>query len=308
MPDTRRKSIGGTSRGQAGAIGWFGVIFGIPFLGAGVVMSLVAAGIFPVSGKPPPVLIMGSMGAVFGLAGLLVMVQGARGVFRKRRIDGLKRMRPAQAWFWDHAWEGRKVVDGKLGSVIAGWAGTAFFCLFLTPFNYVVFFHVKDEVPFFAKGVIGLFDLIGVIVIGTAIYKTLQYLKYGSSVLHFDRFPFHPGEQMAARLEAPAQLGSFNALELTLRHIEERIEVHGSGKNRSQRSVRYQVYADTTVYQKGALAGGGGRELRVTFDLPAQPYLTRLSENPPRYWELEVKGDAPGVDYHALFLIPVYAK
>ena len=36
-------------------------------------------------------------------------------------------------------------------------------------------------------------------------------------------------------------------------------------------------------------------------------YSTGLGERPPRYWELEIEGNAPGVDYKAGFLVPVYA-
>ena len=35
---------------------------------------------------------------------------------------------------------------------------------------------------------------------------------------------------------------------------------------------------------------------------------SRLSDNPPTYWELEIHAKTPGVDYKASFLVPVYAK
>lgn len=59
-------------------------------------------------------------------------------------------------------------------------------------------------------------------------------------------------------------------------------------------------------------------ELPLRFQLPENPTLldsrpkkeqlfeTRLGTNPPRYWELEVKADLPGIDYAALFVLPVY--
>jgi len=34
---------------------------------------------------------------------------------------------------------------------------------------------------------------------------------------------------------------------------------------------------------------------------------TRMSGEVPRYWELVVSGEAPGVDYGAVFLLPIYA-
>jgi len=43
--------------------------------------------------------------------------------------------------------------------------------------------------------------------------------------------------------------------------------------------------------------------------LPDNPdYVSRLSERPARFWELEVKGKTPGVDYQERFLLPVYGR
>jgi hypothetical protein len=33
-----------------------------------------------------------------------------------------------------------------------------------------------------------------------------------------------------------------------------------------------------------------------------------MSEEPPRYWEIETKGEAPGIDFKSRFLVPVYAR
>jgi hypothetical protein len=46
----------------------------------------------------------------------------------------------------------------------------------------------------------------------------------------------------------------------------------------------------------------------MEWDLPNEADLTTaLSQRPARFWELEVRADTPGVDYHSRFLLPVYA-
>jgi hypothetical protein len=35
---------------------------------------------------------------------------------------------------------------------------------------------------------------------------------------------------------------------------------------------------------------------------------TQITADVPRYWELEITADTPGVDYKATFLIPIYEK
>jgi hypothetical protein len=84
----------------------------------------------------------------------------------------------------------------------------------------------------------------------------------------------------------------------TLRCIEERFEVRQTGKNRVRVSVPYELYRD-----EAAVAPG---EPSLRFELPENVPGTRLAAQPPRYWELELAAEAPGVDFGARFLVPVY--
>jgi len=69
-----------------------------------------------------------------------------------------------------------------------------------------------------------------------------------------------------------------------------------------------QVYADTrTMSRPGGFDLRPGQSIRIAFDVPEGEYETRLSERPPRFWELEVAADTPGIDCRARFLVPVYA-
>ena len=69
----------------------------------------------------------------------------------------------------------------------------------------------------------------------------------------------------------------------------------------------YQLYHESRTL-KGAEAEPSGK-LSLEWDLPDEQELTAtLSQRPARFWELEVKADTPGVDYHSRFLLPVYAR
>jgi hypothetical protein len=70
-------------------------------------------------------------------------------------------------------------------------------------------------------------------------------------------------------------------------------------------SVCDQIWADERVFESSwALQDG---EVPVSFRLPAGDYTTRLVEAPARYWELEVAAVTSGLDFGAVFPVPVYA-
>ncbi len=75
----------------------------------------------------------------------------------------------------------------------------------------------------------------------------------------------------------------------------------------STSTVSEQVWA--VAVPVGAMAGrfDGGWNLPIELPLPRGPYETRLADHAPRHWELEVRGEARGVDFGAMFLLPVYA-
>ena len=93
---------------------------------------------------------------------------------------------------------------------------------------------------------------------------------------------------------------------IDLRFIEEQYETRGSGKNRSQQVICYQRYhVNRTLKGKDVSLSGS---LSLEWDLPEDPeFSSALSQRPARFWELEVRADTAGVDYHSRFLLPVYA-
>ena len=51
-----------------------------------------------------------------------------------------------------------------------------------------------------------------------------------------------------------------------------------------------------------------GKDVGVVFDIPEDAPGTALSERPPRYWELHVRGETIGPDLDEVFLVPIYAR
>jgi len=272
---------------------------------------IVGAGLelYPIPGKVHvPMKLFAAFGGLFLGAGLLVFFQGLAGARRKRRAASLKELRPSEPWFWDYPWNERKVTDEAGWNVLKNFFGVFVFGAFLAPFNYFVFAFKAAKMPAFPRVIIGLFDVVVLGVLLYAVYLTLRWLKYGSSTLFFHRFPYYLGEELDASLDGGRGFQGFEKLKITLQAVQVRMETRGSGKNQNTSAVADRIWSQVQELGPEEMRLRG-REFQIQFRLPPKPGLSSaLSGDLPRYWELIVEGEAPGVDYRAAFLVPVYAK
>jgi hypothetical protein len=295
------KEIGGDSRSGTTIHGGCAILFSIPFLAAGALIAVASTGAFGTEGMNAPPWVIAAAGAIFFFAGLFVAVHGVIGTARASAVRRRAALHPDEPWRADHPWNPREARYSAAAKALKGIPGMLFLCLFLTPFNYIAFF--VEEVPWIVAGVIGLFDLLVLLGFGVILYKLAQGLKYGTGRLVLDRFPFFLGGPLEGRFKSGAPIEA-ESISLTLRCVQERYETRSSGRNSQSRVVRYELWSESRS------VGGGSRvmEFPVSFQLPEGELGTCLADRPPRYWELEVTAKTPGVDYHALFLVPVYKR
>jgi hypothetical protein len=286
--------------------GWPSVILGSPFAVAGTFILLMGLGKIEVDpGKVhAPMWIISLFGLLFLLAGLWLVWHGLDGVRRKSKIKDVKTTRAASPWLWDYEWQALGISDNKLKKVMRGLIMLIVVGAFLAPFHWWAF--VSDDGSLMVTIIVVIFDLIFGLAGGYYFFHNLAlYLKYGNSRLRFDNFPFLLGDKLSVALAGlPSEI---NELQLDLRFIEEKYERRGSGRNKESRVVCYQLYHEERTLKGREVAPSG--KLSLEWNLPEQPDMTStLSQRPARFWELEVKADTPGVDYHSRFHLPVYAK
>jgi len=180
---------------------------------------------------------------------------------------------------------------------------------FLALFTYIAFVNLDPRRDgngvWFMRSVVAVFDLGVAASFGYSAYLLVRRLEYGRTFLHFGRFPFLLGETADLRLSPPRHARRLAELEVTLRCVEERLQKVRHPGETTLYVARWQMWADARRVDAAGLAGRG---LQLSFVLPRDPGLgTDLSATPPRYWELSVKGEVPGVDFASTFLVPVYA-
>lgn len=288
------------TRSLATAYRWPAVLMSLPFIGLGTFFALGGFGFTPLPGKAnAPLWVIGFVGVAFASAGLVLLVHGLRGVINQWRIAERREAGRIQPWFVDHPWDHRGVSDRPFGRMV----GSIFFPLslavFLTPFNWWAF--GSDQGGWFVIAIVGIFDLMLVFVTGSAVYRVAQTLRYGGSRLAFRRFPFHPGGKLQVALSGRR----LERLDATLRFVEERFEQRGSGSNRSTTHVSYEHYNEKKQLQWP----GHAPQVEISFEIPnVDDWVTELSGQPVRYWELLVESEQPGIDYRTTFPLPIYPR
>ncbi len=287
-----------SSRTTIGVKGFGAILFGLVFVAVGGGVCYVAYS--DVGGKNAPVEIIAAVGVVFAVAGLFVAGQAVRGTMARARLS--KVMDPVLG---DYPWVRTHASHNSYGKAVSGFVGFLFMGLFLVPFNWWAF--MSGSGGFFVTAIVGLFDVLLVAILWTAIHSLSQATKYGTSALRFEAFPFLLGQHLGARFECSRRIDSDKGIQVTLRCIEEAIETRGPKSDRSRQVVSYQVYGDSLQIDAKDAAAGTATKFAIDFELPEADLETQLNRQPPRYWEVEVKSETPGVDFAATFLVPVYS-
>jgi hypothetical protein len=269
---------------------------------------LLAAGRLWFEAKEAPPEVLYPVGAMFLGFGLLVASGSLVALLRHANYRATLRLSGDEPWLTDFRWDPAGVRDDtprrliRTGGFLVLWAG------FLVPFHMIAL-HL-DATIFLV--VLGIFDVVGVGIFVYVIYLVVRQLRYGRTRLMFDRFPFHPGERLEVAFDSSRGIAIFEEITFTLRFIEEEVIVtrrHGEARSETK---CWALYEQTQVVHPRAESDWRSGPYRIAFDLPAEMaergWVTHLAKKEPRYWELEVHGSRPGVDYHSYFPLPVYAK
>lgn len=283
------------------------LIFGIPFLAAGILILFL---MFKDSSKKlissgMPYYLLAIIPAFFVLGGAIFFIHGLKGIRKEKKKKELQRHFPDEPWKWDYSWDHTGTKDVSSMTMYKAFRVATVFFLFLLPFNWLAFLSSEINTGrLFWKIMVGLFDLATLIILVYGIYLLIRRIRYGVGRLRFNTFPFFLGKEMIVIFHGVQGLDDIRSISATLRFIEER---YGQRGNKPATDIYcYQLYADMLTFQKPETFNK--KFLTINFALPEGDLETRLGKRPPKYWELEIKADAPGVDYKAAFLLPVYKQ
>jgi len=268
----------------------------------GLALAAAGAGIVWYHGEARPrqhALAALLVGINFLILGGYLALLALRSAAYRARAAGKRHSSP---WLYEHAWARREADDGTRGRALHAFAAIAAIGFFLAPFHLIAL----SEPDWILWLVIGLFDVALAIGLGYATYLLLRHLKFGRTRVAFSGFPLLTGSTLPLRFHGGRPLQNRQGMKAELVCIEEYYETRGSGKDRSQHVVHEALYRDAREFATDA-SGAAMLEFQVPAHAPGTRFAVKDGER-PRYWELEVSAAVPGIDYHGIFLLPVYAR
>jgi len=282
--------------------GWKSAIFGVPFMAAGAFIAWIATN-GSRAGKHAPDWVIGMFAGMFFLGGFFFFVHGLHGIARKVAWRREAAQFPGELWRCDFHWQRGGIAFSAFDDMLKRLLGALIWTGFLVPFAWLGATEKNARIFLYAAGVLALVGLIFWVRWATML---LDFLRYGNSFLSYESFPYSLGGVLRARLRRPRHVAAIEEMTFTLRCVQEKYVTTGSGNNRSTSVVCYELYKDVVKYDRDRLNGFATGDIPMEFRLPADGPTTTLIATPPTYWEIEADGKARGVNYEAVFPVPVY--
>lgn len=273
----------------------------IPFLLGGL-LALAFAAPEAADGHWTTAVLFAVLGLVSAAAGWALHWSFRRQGARSRRLAERQAAWPDEPWRWREEWASGPITDGSRQRMIATWFFAVLWNAVALPSSVLAIREAirTDELVLWF---VTLFGLIGVGLLVAAVLQGLRHRRYGASALELETFPGFLGGTLAGRVRAALDLHGVTRIPVVLRCIHQ--QATGSGK---QRTVRDEVLWEDQLDVVRTHRDGQSTLIHFAFRLPANlPPSTPLHAEDQVVWRLEARAEVPGVDYHAVFDVPVFA-
>ncbi|MFK7759916.1 MAG: hypothetical protein AB8C13_08215 [Phycisphaerales bacterium] len=302
--------------------GWAAIGWGLVTAVIGSIICLAAAGLIGGT-KHAPDWVIWAGGIVFVVGGVTMCSHGIFGlvIASSSRRDVM--LHPDEEWRGDYVWSVAAGNPGMKSRESGWWMMTGLGMLIVVCFTMVSTW-VSVTGP---GGMTGAFlwfmsgFMYFCFVICTLVFlsQLISALRYGTPRMVYETMPVGRGEILKGRVRCPRGFGSLDRITICLRHVEEYYEQRPrSGKKSATKvSCRGKVVDKWVIddvqrqlsdpMSAGADAGFGSGEIPIAFLLPENAADTQASERPASFWDLEVRGEAKGVDFVHRFAVPVYS-
>lgn len=276
-----------------------GVLFALPFCGAGLfAFSLVVRAWGHQDGKQ--LLLLSVFALIFTGAGfgLLMMIRLGR---RRFVLDqALRQGFPTEPWRWRPEWQSNRIGAQIKSRLIGAWVFAGVWNLVSAPVLFVVAPQIAAK-GWWPAGIAFAFPVIGAVLLVSAIRETLRMYRFGGSVVQLTTFPGQVGGVVDGTVELIEGVRPAGGFHVRLTAVRRQTSSSGRESN-TRESVEWQEELTLAPLQNPTRT-----ELPFSFRIPADaPETDPTTSNNTVNWRLEVTAEVPGVDYSAVFELPVF--
>lgn len=294
-----------------------GALIGIGWLAGsiGIAIGLRAMGILGGAVNAPMwVLWCGS--AVFVSAGIAIGIQGVADLNQRRRGKADAMLHAGEIWRADYMWAGADNKPGmrsrEVGSGLTSVLGMLVVICFTLISTWVSLTASEPGIGVFLWIMSGFMYLFFVLFAWVFVRRVLTAIRFGTPRLVFDTMPIRPGEMLLGTVVCPRGFETLKRISITLRHVVEVYEQSPRTRGDSKTKIRCSGAAvDEWVIEDVAMQIGGvgtAGEIPIAFLIPEDAEDTQALARPARFWDLEIRGEAKGVDFVHRFAVPVYSS
>lgn len=237
---------------------------------------------------------------VFSGVGFGLLIGGVRGVSKQRTERILAADQPDSPWLWRPDWARGTIVFSSKATMWTAIVVATLWNLLAVP----LWILLSDMLPAKAKsfGLLRLVvPLVGLALVWWAVRAAIRWRKYGESTFHMGSVPGVIGGQLAGVIQTSIRIRRpEHGFRLTLTCLR----TVSSGDTTSQETA----WEDEQIVAHDILQDRDERSaIPVLFQIPydCQP-TAKTSSGTDTNWRLQVTAKMPGVDYKAIFDVPVF--
>lgn len=232
---------------------------------------------------------------VFAALGATCLIALTRRAARRRRAAACRRF-ASEPWKHDRAWNERGVTRSWLVRMAAA----------VQPRSRPLLAVTLVLLMWGVLALTGSRRLVGALMICAGlIWPSLVAWRIhgmGDTRLTYSKFPFHPGERVTLFFGMSDGGAQFRRAEFRLFHARE----FRDGTLGLQRGT--EVGVAIREHHPPSPLPGPDFDVEVAFNVPDDAMGTRLTDDLPQYWVLEVRGSTTAGPYFERFLVPIYER
>ncbi len=244
------------------------------------------------------VLVMSVLPMVFIPLGATLAVMGIRGSRKREAPPVAPDGRTVAPWQEREDWARGEVVYGGGGQKWTAAFIAVFWNLVTVTIAVVVLSEALPDGDYGALIVL-LFPLIGVGLIGWAVYAWRQAARWGTSRLQLTRLPGVLGGTVEALLHAPPNLRPQSGFRVVLQCVREYRDSDNDLRTKTLWQDTTTLATDDAVYEPESTV------LPIYFEAPYDLPESTVGQALDVNWRLAVRAQVPGIDYSASFEVPV---